>query len=83
MATQQRSLLKSFDIFGKEIQSFNIGGFSTIKSLIGSLTSILVLILLTMYSLLKLEHLISQHNPLIFTNVSPLDEGSSYDLFND
>lgn len=50
---------------------FNIQGETTIKTSLGSLASIAILLLTVMFGILKLEHLILRKNPSL--TISPKD----------
>ena len=62
-------MLREFDIFGRPVQSFNLGGRQVLKTWMGSIASAIIFSVVLLYSLLKLQYLMERKNPLITTNV--------------
>ena len=69
------NMLKKFDLFAAPLPGFNIAGETTVKSNTGGFVSISILSVTLLFALLKLEDLLTKHNPLISTFV----EKDAYD----
>ena len=54
-------------MFQKPVPGFNIAGKTGVGTLLGSLCSLFLIIIMTLYGLIKFDHLISKHNPTITT----------------
>ena len=72
--------LKKFDIFGRDIPSFNINGKNTIQTIPGVIVSILIGLLTLSFGILKFEHLVRRKQPFINETSSPLIKGTSQKL---
>ena len=72
--------LKKFDIFGRDIPSFNINGKNTIQTIPGVIVSILIGLLTLSFGTLKFEHLVRRKQPFINETSSPLIKGTSQKL---
>ena len=72
--------LKEFDIFGRDIPSFNINGKNTIQTIPGVIVSIVIGLLTLSFGILKFEHLVRRKQPLITETSSPLIKGTSQKL---
>ena len=72
--------LKKFDIFGRDIPSFNINGKNTIQTIPGTIVSILIGLLTLSFGILKFEHLVRRKQPFINETSSPLIKGTSQKL---
>ena len=59
------NLLKKFDLFAAPLPGFNIGGETTVQSNTGGLVSISILSVTLLFALLKLQDLLTKHNPTI------------------
>lgn len=71
-------MIKKFDLFAATLPGFNIGGKTTVQSNTGGLVSISILSVTLLFALLKLEDLLTKHNPLVSTFV----EKDAYDPSN-
>ena len=71
---------KKFDIFGRDIPSFNIKGKDTIQTIPGVVVSILIGLLTLAFGILKFEHLVRRRHPFINETSSPLIKGTSQKL---
>lgn len=74
--------IKRFDTFGESVPQFNIQGQTTIKTSMGSLASILILMLTVMFGILKLEHLVLRKNPSLIISPKDLNEDDFNDKYN-
>ena len=63
--------MKNLDMFEKPIPTFNIGGKTSVKTVMGSCCSVFIMMMTFAYGLLKLEHLIAHKNPFITSNIEP------------
>ena len=75
-----KNILLGLDLFGKPMPTFNLKGNTEKNTLVGSLSSIIIMTLTFLFGLLKLEHLSLKKNPSITTNDSHVDEGEEYSL---
>ena len=67
--------MQRFDIFGKSVPSFNLGGDSYIKSAYGGTMTVFIFLIMITYASVKLQQLISKHNP----NISEYTQHDFYD----
>ena len=72
------AFFRNIDIFGAPVPSFNIGGQKTVKTAVGASISIIIMILVLAFGLLKMRDLYERKNPLITTNITPLKEGANF-----
>ena len=77
------AFIKELDTFGNSTPSFNIGGQTVVKTLTGAFVTLTMYSLMLAFTSLKLEHLIIRKNPVISTNMVPLELGSKYDTDSD
>ena len=70
MDTRKRfaSLIKSMDMFGEPVPSFNIGGKMSVKTFVGAGVSLMLFTLTIAFGLLKLQNLFNRKNPNITMN---------------
>ena len=61
----------SFDFFQEPIPGFNIEGRTTVGTLIGSLLSISLVIVMTLYGEIKFDILVNRLNPTIILTKEP------------
>lgn len=55
--------MKSLDIFGVPIPSFNLKGKMTVQTGIGGVVSFFIMLIMVLYASLKFIHLIEKENP--------------------
>ena len=67
------SFIKNLDMFGKPIPGFNLRGKTSIKTSVGAICSILILMVMFAFGLLKLQKLVGRKNPLLVFNKDKLD----------
>ena len=67
------NLLKRLDLFSESLPSFTLQGERNVRTVSGSLCSILILALTFIFGLLKFEHLLERKNPTIVSNEEELD----------
>ena len=72
------SFIKQFDIFGKDVPSFSLGGRTTVKTQPGAILSIIILSLTLLFALMKLQHLFEKKNALINTNLDAMADDTTY-----
>ena len=77
------AFVKELDIFGNSVSSFNIGGQTVVKTVTGAFVTLTMYTLMFAFTTLKLEHLIERKNPIISTNLIPLEEGTTYSTDSD
>ena len=70
--------IKNLDMFGAPVPTFNTGGKKTVNTSCGAIVSLLITVLSLLYAGLKLGHLAERKNPLITTNVTPLEAGERF-----
>ena len=68
-STQGFKFLKLVDIFGIDTPKLNLRGKHQVRTDVGGVTSLFVMIILLLFSVLKFEHLTSKHNPQVNTYV--------------
>ena len=56
---------KVFDFYGAPLPSFNIKGEDSIKSNCGGCVSLVIMYVTFIFAILKLQHLLDRHNPII------------------
>ena len=59
---------------------FNINGKTEIPTLVGAITSIIIIILTLLFGMIKLEHLVQRKNPTINIHSEVLEEGTSQSM---
>ena len=59
------NFLYKVDIFGKAIPTFNMSGMDKVHTMTGGILTCLTVIVILGYAVIKFDHLISKHNPLI------------------
>ena len=57
--------LKDFDMFGAEVPGLNLRGQSKIKTSPGACISIIIMCLTTIFSLIRLQHMLVRKNPAV------------------
>ena len=72
------AFLKNLDLFGAEVLKLNMRGEKNIKTPFGACISILISMLVFSYALVKLQHLLTNRNPL----VTKYEEEDALDLVN-
>ena len=79
-----RKALDYLDLFKAPIPSFNIGGRTSVPSLIGGICSFLVMMLVLMYSALKFKQLTNRTNPNIsrFLERDAIDSTTKFNLLD-
>ena len=70
------SLLKKFDIFGKPLPLFNLKGEVTVHTLAGGVLTFIIIVVVLIYSTIKMMHLFDRHNP----QISQVLQRSVYDF---
>ena len=58
-------VFRYMDAFGQKLPTFNIKGSDRVDTIVGGFFSIILYMVIFMYSTLKLSHLISKHGPNI------------------
>ena len=58
-------------MFAEPVPGFNIAGKYGAGTLLGSVCSLFLIIIVTLYGLIKLDHLLNKHNPTINTLTEP------------
>ena len=58
-------MLLSLDLFGAPAPTFNISGEGEVRTFCGGIVSSVIITVTMLFSLLKLQHLMSKHNPSI------------------
>ena len=71
--------IEKFDIFGKHVPSFSLGGRTEVRTKSGAILTIIILSLTLVFGLVKLQHLLERKNPLINTNFEPLADDAVFD----
>ena len=72
--------IENFDIFGKQVPSFSLGGRTEVRTKSGAILTIIILSLTLVFGLVKLQHLLERKNPLINTNFEPLADDAVFDI---
>ena len=69
-------MLLTLDMYQEPLPTFNIAGFSNVRTHCGGLTTLIIILVLFMFALLKLQHLLSKHNPQVnsFVEKDAFDE---------
>lgn len=60
-------MLLSLDLFGAPAPTFNIRGETKVRTYFGAVLSTMIITVTLLFSLVKLEHLLSKHNPTVNT----------------
>ena len=60
-------LLQSVDVFGKPVPGFKVSGHERVNTTIGGLFTLFMMTILFLFGLLKLQQLLTHHNPTINT----------------
>ena len=68
--------LKKLDIFGQPLPQANLGGQEKVRTHIGGFVSLLFANITFLFAILKLQHLMSKHNP----SVNSFVEEGAFDL---
>ena len=71
-------VVKSWDMFGAQVPSFNLRGRDVVKSSAGACASIVILLLTLAFALLKFKNLVEKKNPTVMTNTSSLENGTRF-----
>ena len=58
-------MLLSLDLFGEPAPTFNIRGETRIRTYFGAVLSTMIITVTLLFSLFKLQHLLSRHNPTV------------------
>ena len=58
-------MLLNMDMFGEPLPGFNIEGRREVRTYLGGFVSFVIIYILFMFSVLKLQHLLSKHNPVV------------------
>ena len=58
---------RTLDAFGEKLPTFNIKGSDRVNTIAGGVLSIVLYMTVFMYSMIKLGHLVTKHNPNIST----------------
>lgn len=58
-------MLLSLDLFGAPAPTFNIRGESEVRTFCGGIVSSVIITVTILFALLKLQHLLSKHNPSV------------------
>ena len=58
---------RTLDAFGENLPTFNIKGNNRVNTIAGGVLSIVLYMTVLMYSIIKLGHLLTKHNPNIST----------------
>ena len=62
-------MLLTLDMYKEPLPSFNIDGLTHVRTHCGGLVSLIIILILFMFSVLKFDHLLSKHNPQVNTFV--------------
>ena len=81
MITVLKETLKKWDLFERPVPSLNLKGKETIRTLTGSILSLVLRSIMVIFGLLKLNHLLSRHNPTIntFLEEDAFEDGANFD----
>ena len=58
-------MLLTLDQFGAPLPGFNVHGEDSVRTYCGGLVSLLIMLLAFLFATLKLQHLLSKHNPSV------------------
>ena len=58
-------MLKTLDLFGAQVPAFNVRGRNTVSTHCGGCMSLAIMYITFVFATLKLQHLISHHNPSV------------------
>ena len=58
-------VVKGFDNFAGDIPTFNLKGETKVKTMIGCISTLAIMILVLAYALMKVIHLVERRNPQI------------------
>ena len=69
-------VLLTLDMFGAPLPTFNLKGEEKVRTHCGGCTSLIIIYVTFLFATLKLQHLLSKHNPTVNTFVQrdALDE---------
>ena len=69
-------MLLTLDMFGAQLPTFNLKGEEKVRTHCGGCTSLIIIYVTFLFATLKLQHLLSKHNPTVNTFVQrdALDE---------
>ena len=59
------NMLLTLDMFGSPLPSFNIKGEDTVRTHFGGCVSFIIMFVAFLFATLKLQHLLSRHNPSV------------------
>ena len=59
------SVLRSFDIFGQQLPTFNLKGQSTVHTMAGGVITFFILVVTLVYASIKMVQLFDRHNPTV------------------
>ena len=76
-------LLKSWDLFGAIIPNFHLKGKSKINTIVGAITTILILTMTFGFALIKFDHLIHKRGPSILKNEIVIEDDAFVDVSSD
>ena len=62
-------MLHTLDMFSEPLPAFNIEGSRDIRTNCGGCVSLIIMYVLFLFAVLKLQHLLSKHNPTVNTFV--------------
>jgi len=57
------AVLESIDGFGEPLPTFNLKGSDKVQTKVGGITTLIIIIVVILFSIVKFEHLISKYNP--------------------
>ena len=73
-------MLLTLDMFRQPLPAFNIEGEGHIRTYCGGCVSLIIIYVLVLFAVLKLQHLLSKHNPQVNTFVTR-DHFEDSDIF--
>ena len=76
-------LLKSWDLFGASIPSFNLQGKSNVNTIVGAITSIFIISMTFMFALIKFDHMMQKRGPSILQNTDKVEDDVFVDISSD
>ena len=74
-------MLLTLDMFGSPLPAFNVRGEQSVRTHCGGCVSLLIMYLTFIFATLKLQHLMSKHNPSVnyFVERDAFDESDVWD----
>ena len=73
-------VLKNMDTFGEPLPVFNVNGKYTIQTRCGGLMTLLIIIVVLLYAVVKFEHLVSRYNPLMSSYQQDVEKSEKLNL---